>query len=400
MKQVAIVALALALLGCTAQVTIDPTPSPSPSTVESGSPSGGTLGSPGPTTELQTPPATPSVATYATPVAVNPGPAAGPFGVLVDSTASGSLYAVSLVGLDGRVARTFVGAKRTPIVTAEGHAVELPYVSTSSSALYYLDGDNVRSATPNGATGVLATLLFGPRTEVAFAVSPDNSRIAYSVLDFNRYPVHLTLNVIAAGSGPPNVIYESDSNYVWPVAWRSGLLVLAKGAGPYEESIALGGPRRANPYAAISYHIVDPATGNRVVLLGSCTVSGPVTTAGTGCIQGGSLTWDGTDTNWGTSNWGQVSSSASLSPDGLRMAAAEPGDSTRLAFYRKDNTIETWVDGPATPYWAGWLDSTHVLLPNVSGPGSRIVKLTTGPFPAIPVDASGYFAAVLPTPVN
>lgn len=398
MRRAALVALAVALVGCTAQVTVDPSASPSP--VESPSPSARPLDSASPVTELQSPPATPGIAPSATPVAANPSPGSGPFGVLVDSTAAHSTYSVSLVGLDGRVARTFVGAKRTPIVTGEGQAVELPYVSTSSSALYYLDGDRVRTATPNGEAGILSTLLFGPRTEVGFAVSPDNSRIAYSVLDFNRYPVHVTLNVIAAGSGPPNVIYESDSNYVWPVAWRNGLLVLAKGAGPYEESISLGGPRRTNPYSAISYHIVDPANGNRVALLGACTVSGPVTTAGTGCIQGGSLAWDGAATSWGTSNWGQVSSSASLSPNGLRMAASEPENPTRLAFYRQDSTIETWVNGPATPYWAGWLDATHVLLPAVSGPGSRIVQLTPGPSPAIPVDASGYFAAVLPTTVS
>lgn len=93
------------------------------------------------------------------------------------------------------------------------------------------------------------------------------------------------------GDAPPTAIYESDSNYVWPIAWHLGFLMLAHACGPYEEDIPKVAPGRDNPYSAVSYHLVDPQTANRVVLMGACTVSGPLTPAGSACIQGGAIDW-------------------------------------------------------------------------------------------------------------
>ena len=142
--------------------------------------------------------------------------------------------------------------KRTPISNQTGHAIELPYVSASSTALYMLAGDwTVWSLRlPDGKQAVATHLQVGANMEAAFAVSPDDSKIAVSVLDFNRSPVHVLLYTDNLGGGDQHVIYESDSDYVWPVAWHSGLLVLAHAYGPYEEDIAKAAPGRDNPYSA------------------------------------------------------------------------------------------------------------------------------------------------------
>src|SRR5205814_6116706 len=151
-------------------------------------------------------------------------------------------------------------------------------------------------------------------SEAAFAVSPDDSQIAVSVLDFTVSPVHVTVYTDVLGGGHKRVIYQSTSNYVWPVAWHNGLLVLAHAYGPFEESIAQAAPARGNPYSAVSYHLVDPTTGDRKVLMGTCTVSGPLSPAGSGCIQGGSIDWQGNvSDSWSTQDWGQRSSAAALS---------------------------------------------------------------------------------------
>ena len=329
-----------------------------------------------------------------------------PYGVLVDLLSDASHYTIALVAMDGAVVATRTAARRSPVANAGGHGLDMPYVSTTSTALYYLDGDGVvQSLVLDRLTTrplPVTRLDVGLGKETAFAVSPDDKRIAVSVLDFNRTPVHALLYTDDLAGGARHVIYESDSNYVWPVAWHSGLLVLAHAYGPYLEDVARAAPGRDNPYWAISYHVVDPATGNRAILMGSCTPSGPLSPVGSACIQGGSIDWGGSTTPWSTQNWGTISAAASISPDGSFIAAAKPDDTRYVAFWKRDGTIATWVDGPGSPDWAGWLDPTHVLI--ASGTSTsfqpRIVTLTLGPSPARFIAANGFYAARLPTDID
>jgi hypothetical protein len=306
-----------------------------------------------------------------TPLAV-PSPSAGSassagaraYGVLVDLLTTPSIYYANVVGVDGRVWASMKIAQRTPIVNQTGHAVVLPYVSTSKTALYMLVGDSdvLSLRLSDGKQATVAHLAVGANMEAAFAVSPDDSQIAVSVLDFNRTPVHLTLYTEALTGANQRVIFESDSNYVWPVAWHAGLLVLAHAYGPYEEDISRAAPGHDNPYSAISYHIVDPTTANRVYLLGACTVSGPLSPAGSGCIQGGTIDWQGNvSPPWSTRDWGSVSSAAALSPDGRWVAATSPDAPDRMAIWTPDGRVITWVDGAGIRDWVGWLDFQHIL---------------------------------------
>jgi hypothetical protein len=323
--------------------------------------------------------------------------------VLVDLLTTPSIYYANVVGVDGRLWAAMKIAKRTPIANATGHAVVLPYVSTSKTALYMLVGDSdvLSLRLADGKQTTVTHLAVGTNMEAAFAVSPDDSQIAVSVLDFNRTPVHLTLYTEALTGANQRVIFESDSNYVWPVAWHAGRLVLAHAYGPYEEDISKAAPGRDNPYSAISYHIVDPTTANRVYLLGACTVSGPLSPAGSGCIQGGTIDWQGNvSPPWSTSDWGSVSSAASLSPDGLWVAATSPDSPDKMDIWTPDGRVITWVDGAGIRDWAGWLDHQHILTGSYLN-ASFQPKVTNAIKDEIehPVSVRGFYAARLPTDI-
>ena len=171
------------------------------------------------------------------------------YGVLVDLHAADPLtYQVSVVSLQGTVVARFKAARRHLDSTDQARPLELPYVSTTRTALYYLDGDQlVRELRLDGMQAVaqpVTKLQVGAGAEAVFAVSPDDSQIAVSIIDFSRSPVHVLLYTDALAGGHPHVIYESDTNYVWPVAWHNGLLVLAHGFGPYVEDALKAGPAR------------------------------------------------------------------------------------------------------------------------------------------------------------
>src|SRR5579859_1873120 len=256
------------------------------------------------------------------------------YGVMIDLLTSPTYYVANLVGIDGRLWAALRLGKRTPISNASGHAMALPYVSTTSTSMYALDGDSslIAMRVADGSQTVAAKLPVTSGTEAAFAVSPDDLRIAVAILDFNRSPVHVTLYVDNLAGGNKHVIFESSSDYVWPVGWQAGLLVLAHAYGPYEEDIEKVAPGRDNPYSAVSYHVLNPHSGySRVYLLGGCTVSGPLSQSGSACIQGGTIDWGGGVSDpWSARDWGSISSAASLSPDGSRVAAAEPDNPGRL----------------------------------------------------------------------
>lgn len=333
-------------------------------------------------------------------------PAGPPYGVLVNVQSDPSRYTLAVFAMDGRVVATQTAARRTLYPTAAGMPLDLPYVSTSSSALYYLDGDS------NLYTLPLEGMAAGPRlvrnlgvaqgTEVAFAVSPDDSRVAIGTLDFRQSPVHVQIATDSLAGGNRKVIYDSDTNYVWPVAWHGGLLVLAHAYGPYLEDVTKAAPGRDNPYFAISYHVVDPATATRVVLMGSCTVSGPLSPAGSACIQGGAIDWSGQTTPWGTHNWGSISAAASISPDGQFIAAARPDDQASLGIWRPHGELATFVKGPGAQDWAGWLDATHVVITSGTDMAfvPRVLEIATGPTQARFIGAYGFYAARLPTDVT
>ena len=323
--------------------------------------------------------------------------------MLVDLLSFPDRYNVNVVEADGMIKAALRVSRRTPITTAAGHAIELPYVSTSLTALYYLDGNStVRSfSLTDGSQRIVTQLAVESGQEAAFAVSPDDSRITYSVLDFTGTAVAVTLYTDALSGGDRTVIFSSTTDYVWPVAWHSGLLVLAHAYGPYAEDIAKAAPAIDNPYAAISYHLVDPTNAGRKVLMGACTVSGPLSPVGSGCIQGGTIDWSGATTDWSTTDWGTRSSAAAVSPNGLWVAATDPNITGHMAIWRRsDGLFANYIDGPGLNDWAGWLDDETIMVGSYTdGSWTPVVVNVIRGGVVYPINARGFYAARLPTDI-
>ena len=134
--------------------------------------------------------------------------------------------------------------------------------------------------------------------------------------------------------------------------------------------------------------------------MGSYTVSGPLGLAGSACIQGDSIDWAGTTLFWNnTHDWGSIRASASLSPNGDLIAAADPDRPDFVDIC--DGTVGTYIDGPGAQDWAGWIDDGTVTLGGATRADwrPRIVTVIGGSHQAIFVNASGYYAARLPADV-
>ncbi len=133
-RKLALLSFVLVAAGCSTNAAVPtashPTATASPAAISpvagfgEGSPSPGSLASPSPTS-----------------TAAAPSPSAPAYGVLVDLFSFPDKYNVNVVGADGKPWALLRQARRTPITTPAGHAIELPNVSTSLSALYLLAGD-------------------------------------------------------------------------------------------------------------------------------------------------------------------------------------------------------------------------------------------------------------------
>jgi hypothetical protein len=329
------------------------------------------------------------------------------FAVLVDLFTGTSLYDVALVAGNGTVVAREHPAKRTPIEDAAA----LPYVSASKSRLYYLDGDrDVRFVKPDGTSGLATSVTGGPKVHAAFAVSPDDARIAVTLLDYSVDPVQLTLYVEDLGGAHHAVIFTSTTKYVWPVAWRAGQIVVANyGAPPFSsQAIAytngsrLLDPYGPNPYGAISYHVIDPVTAVRAVIVGGGGVSGLLSRAGSAMVQVGSVDWTGAYVSWPMGVYQMTTAVGSLSPNGRGIAAYYSDGHLMIidvaGFVRDLRERGDELD------WVGWLDGRHIVTgfyqradgsPSVIDIG-YVSESNVNLDKATPVDAHGIVAAILP----
>jgi hypothetical protein len=113
-------------------------------------------------------------------------PEEGPFGIFVKGfvglQSASPRYTISLVNRAGHVITQVDAANRR--TGGCGPIVPLPNLSASMSRVYFLDGNsNVKSLAPNGVVATVMDLRISSSQEAVFAVSPDDRRIAVSVLD-------------------------------------------------------------------------------------------------------------------------------------------------------------------------------------------------------------------------
>jgi hypothetical protein len=378
------------------------TDSPAPTDLGAGT-AGSEQPSPSPT-----PTPTPSSSPIPSPTPIPSPPATQALAVLVDLFAGGNTYNLALVGVDGRVVTRAHAAERSLVADAS----ELPYVSTSSSRVYYLDGDrNVRYVKSDGSTGLATTVPGGPRIHAAFAVTPDDARIAVALLDYSISPVKLTLYVEDLGGTHHSVIFTSTDHYVWPVAWHLGQLVVAylgPGAAPFKsKSFLYPGrdrttfPYGPNPYGGINFHVINPVTAAREAIISGGGASGLLTKAGTAVVQGDADDWQGNWINWNSpQDYGSFSAAGSLSPNGRMIAACcpQPGSNGLLVIWFQGGQTHTIGVTVTSIDWVGWLDDSHLVTGFYQSSDGTPSVVELGSDKITPIDAHGIVAAILPGP--
>ncbi len=307
-------------------------------------------------------------------------------------------YTVSLVAASGQTIASATATGRSRIDGPDVMSLPLPVTSSSRTRLYYLDGDaQVRFLTPTGATGFVTRLPGGPRAHVAFAVSPDDRRIAVSVLDYgltSASPVRMRLYVEdLAGGAHYRALFASTRVFEWPIGWRGVALVLALSSAAYTQNTT------ANPYSAWDgYHVVDGGTARRLMTLcaghGDASASGPLVAAGTLCIRADSYdaeSWEGL--RFFSVRGPYATGTGALSPDGTRIAATD-ADRRIILLRRAGQPMVTSARG----YAQGWLDAAHLVVGSnldLSGPSVlRLLDVRTGA--NTPLGTSGVFVGTLP----
>jgi len=324
-------------------------------------------------------------------------------------------YDLALVGTDGKVVARVHAATRAFIQTPGAAATDLPEVSASSSSVYYLDGDSdVRYVSADGSTGHVTTVPGTKTVHAAFAVTPDNRRLAVSLLDYAVSPPALRLYIEDLRGGTNHAeIFSSRNSWVWPLGWHAGKLVLAAAGGPpfSPQGIAW------NPYSAPEYHVVDPLDATRLATIGSgdfqrgCQPSGLLTAAGTACYHrtataGGAgyfstLDWDGKlgSLRVTTDTWGI----AGVTPSGGFLAGC------------CDPSGTAWIDGSGGRFssqlhgdsqtWPCFIDGANILFgfiypaPNQHAQIINARRNMDGMEP-IQVQATGFCAGVLPASLD
>jgi hypothetical protein len=180
-------------------------------------------------------------------------------------------YTVNLVAANGCViasatARTWSGYSATA-----GQPVSLP-TSESATRVYFLDGDStLRFLGLDGSKGVAAQLPGSSNSKVAFSVSPDNTRLAFSVMSWGSDERHFTeqsyVEDLGTGAHRTELFTLTGGNVAEePIGWINGdivfgLLLSANqyGAGP-------------TPPIFDAYHVANPLTGKRLATI--CAGSG------------------------------------------------------------------------------------------------------------------------------
>ena len=346
----------------------------------------------------------------------------GPFAVLVTHGGVGFPYTIRLIAIDGHVAAMATAQARSGIdyvlappcgygESDEGcdlyTASPVPLVNVSTSRVYYLNGESeLWSLDPNGRTSMVSQLPGGRNAVVGFAVSPDDRRIAVSLIEYTtsfEKPMRVSLSVSDLPGGGHHVDLRgtSGSTAEWPVGWRGENLVLATALGY--------GSIDVEP-TSVRYRVVDASNGTTIASL-DCAASLPAT-AGVACNDDkvspphlGLQNWDG-EKRWfalaGASDPAfklkvDTAGSVAVSPDGTRIAAG---------VYSGENLPNVNVvplmlfsdAGAKTTRLAGlpvvWLDSSHLVL-DAGQDGLRMADVISGSLASVPFE--GTVVGVLPS---
>ncbi len=310
-----------------------------------------------------------------------PQPVNGAFAVLVSSQAPTG-YAVSVIGVDGKVVASAQASTPAQVSCANAAAALVPLpVSTSNSRVYFMDAQGaVRFLGPGGDTGRATTVPAGTASRRSmFAVSPDDQRIAVIVDDFTAAGASTRLYVedLNSGGNHVDVFSEAGAFTLWPIGWHgSNNLVVAKVASCTQG----GGAFCCGP---LELHVIDPATATRRFTLGnssSCVIAGSPSPAGVVCENTSNFT-SATVLNW------TAGTVRTLALNGPSLAYVSPsGGMVALV----DNAGTSFTIGAASInglFACTWIDDTHVLSGGDSQHQPRVAEITAGAM--VPVAAQG-----------
>jgi hypothetical protein len=186
----------------------------------------------------------------------------GPYAVIVTNAARvGSTYDVLLIDVLGHVVARVTA--KLPLLKPN-QTIQLPVASASGDLVYYLDGDTtIRSLSPSGTTALVNTIPEGSSSIVAFAVSPDDQRIAVSLInqasDSSHDSSHGYVEGLTDGANRVNLFSNTAADALrWPVGWNGAQVVDAAGAcGGY------GYVYSSSRTAPCSFHVINSSTASR-----------------------------------------------------------------------------------------------------------------------------------------
>lgn len=296
-------------------------------------------------------------------------------------------------------------------------------ISTSDGRLYYEDGlSNIDYLTPTGKHGIAFTVNRPTGAVVAFAVSPDDSRVAVAVLtNFNGdappYTSHMYL--MAMGGGIQQTLFDGNSKsstapLTWPVGWDGANLVVAQSLEAHFSGYGPGtGPCSSGSDCASQLRVFNPVDrtfGPPLCPMDIRAMTGAPTAAGIACGAGpaasantpklAAVSWSGVVTSFGSNSPGYTSSqdpwggACMLSPHGAVIACAsdtlDSGPVPAQAF-RAGGVVQK-IPNPLDFQLLGWLDGNDVVVAtggSISGDsiwGLAVENIVTGK--RIPVSLS------------
>lgn len=337
---------------------------------------------------VTTTPAPSSSASTALTVAVRLTPDAGGGWV-----SSGTSWDIDLRRADGSLAATAHAQHAGGIDLFDA----LP-LSTTSTAAYFLDGvTTIRRLARDGSTTVATTTPApdGGQQRVLFAVSPDDTRIAFAVFRAaGDNATHETLTVRRLDGGGARTLADFvvhvtgqlgsvDRPFDVPVGWHGDDLVVGE-SFPVQNSPNGSLVRQR----ALAWY--DTVRGGRTA--GPCgsdtdDLDGVIALAAGVSCRSVLHHWDGSTTRLAPGG-------AWVSSDGTMVAGTQDG---HLAAGRIGAPTLT-ATGTAQGFIAGWLDSTHLVVQDVAAPsGGRSRVLTVSSTTITPGSAfAGYAMDTIP----
>jgi hypothetical protein len=279
----------------------------------------------------------------------------------------------------------------------------MSWTSATRGAVYYLNaGSEIRVIGPGGSHGSYRKIALGAYEQAGISVSPDApGRIAVAIFSYAPPPAStqglgvptytgMRLYVEDLQGGNRVDIFSSTTVAEFPIAWVRGRLVVAVSTANCCQAPPL------NPYAATSYHVVDPSNGDRLASLCEKTdgPEGPVEPAGAVCARFGQgpdfQRWDGTRFGAPAAVPNPSSYRNAMSPDGNRVAVG-------------GNPIRVW--GPqgadrvvgASGFVFGWLDLNRIVIERMQDGMLYALDVSTGD--TAPLSATGSYLGTFPTTV-